>query len=449
MTAPLPPEPRPSLWSPLVVLGTILLVAGFVGVDAALGWVGTALALLFLAYLVRHLAFAVAAMRSAAGDVDDELPVVDEYRPPVTVLVAAHDEAVVIEALTASLLALEYPRDRLQVIVVDDRSTDGTGPMLDHIAAEDPGLTVVHRRRGERSGKSAALNAAIPFIRGEVTIVFDADHLPRPDVVWRLVRHFEDPHVGAAQGRCVIRNHAEVTLARAVAVDYLSGYMVNVYGRQALFELPAYGGANCAVRTDLLRELGGWNEASVTEDTDLTMRVVLSGRRVRYDVTAVDTEEAVSTFGRFWRQRYRWARGHQQVLRDYWRQVVRTPHLTRLEKVETLMFLAIFHVPVWCLFGLVLIVLRLLRIGDAAHGLDLVPVLTLLFAGPFVELGAGMLTAHAPRAVAWRVFRFVPLFFLFMLVTTRAWVEGIAGREYTWVRTERGGAPMTKTKVTT
>jgi hypothetical protein len=83
--------------------------------------------------------------------------------------------------------------------------------------------------------------------------------------------------------------------------------------------------------------------------------------------------------------------------------------------------------------------LRLIGIGDATPGLDLLPILTLLFAGPFMELAAGMLIAHVPRKVAWRMVRFVPLFFFFMFVCAKAWVEGVLGRTYTWVKTERMG----------
>ena len=78
------------------------------------------------------------------------------------------------------------------------------------------------------------------------------------------------------------------------------------------------------MRASTLRRLGGWNTDSVTEDTDLTLRVVLLGERVRYDITAVDTEEGATTLGRFIRQRYRWARGHQQVWRDYRSLVLRS-----------------------------------------------------------------------------------------------------------------------------
>jgi len=72
-----------------------------------------------------------------------------------------------------------------------------------------------------------------------------------------LVRHFQDPRVSAVQGRCIVRNSIQSKIARSIAIDYFSGYLVNEYGRQALFELPAYGGANCAVRASTLRELFG------------------------------------------------------------------------------------------------------------------------------------------------------------------------------------------------
>ena len=78
---------------------------------------------------------------------------------------------------------------------------------------------------------------------------------------------------------------------------------------------------------------------TVTEDTDLTLRVLLRGERVRYDVSAVDYEEAVVSAQRFWKQRYRWARGHQKCFRDYWWPMLRSEHLTLTEKFESVMFL--------------------------------------------------------------------------------------------------------------
>ena len=149
-------------------------------------------------------------------------------------------------------------------------------------------------------------------------------------------------------GRCVSERR-RVDGGRPVFVDFLSGYLVNEYGRQALFELPAYGGANCAVRMSTLRALGGWNEETVTEDTDLTLRLLLSGQRVRYDVTPSTTRRPWSP-PRFWTQRYRWARGHQQAWREF-AAVCAAGGCPRWRRSRRRMFLLSFHLPVFALAG--------------------------------------------------------------------------------------------------
>ncbi len=272
--------------------------------------------------------------------------------------------------------------------------------------------------------------------------MFDADHVPEPDSVGRLARHFRDPEVGAVQGRCVVRNPDDSGLARAVAVDYLSGYLVNAYGRQALFQLPAYGGANCAVRAATLRRLGGWNTDSVTEDTDLTLRVVLTGERVRYDVTAVDTEQAPTTLRRFWSQRYRWARGHQQVWRDLRRDVVRSKLLRLPEKIESLLFLLVYHVPVASFAGIVLLLLRLSGVGHRVTMFELLPLSALLFAGPFCELAGGLLAGRTRRKMVWTLVWMLPVFAVSILVCTKAWVDGLLGRPCCWVKTQRSASGL-------
>ena len=239
-----------------------------------------------------------------------------------------------------------------------------------------------------------------------------------------------------------MRNPDDSALARAVAVDYLSGYLVNEYGRQALFELPAYGGANCAVRASTLRRLGGWNTDSVTEDTDLTLRVVLTGERVRYDVTAVDTEQAPTTLRRFWTQRYRWARGHQEVWRNLHRDVMRSPHLRWPEKMETLLFLLVYHVPVASFLGIVLLFLRLAGVGHRITMFELLPLSALLFAGPFCELASGLLAGRVPRRLVWTLVWMLPVFAVSILVCTKAWIDGLLGRPCCWVKTQRSASGL-------
>ncbi|MBI1758899.1 MAG: glycosyltransferase family 2 protein [Actinobacteria bacterium] len=435
MSAPTPRGHRLALAGYLVA-GAVAGAA--VGVPTALGLLAGALNVVLLVFFFRHLAFAVAAARWAEPDLEAVLVGVGSFVPSVAVLVGCKNEELVVDTLVTALLELDYPADRLSIVVVDDGSADGTGPRLDAWAAANPRLRVLHRPPGSDGGKSGALNDAIAGLDAEITVIFDADHEPDRSVLRRLVRHFRDPRVGAVMGRCVVRNAADSPLASIVFVDYLSGYLVNEYGRQAVFELPAYGGANCAVRTATLRALGGWNPDTVTEDTDLTLRVLLHGQRVRYDPTAVDFEEAVISATRFWRQRYRWARGHQQCLRGFWRPVLRSRHLTLLERCETLAFLWVYHMPMLCGLGVVLSVLRAFGVGDPA-ALGLLPLSALLFAGPFTELSVGLVLGRVERRAAWRLVGFLPAFALTILVSTKAYLDGMWGRPYRWVKTARAG----------
>ncbi|MGY1600954.1 glycosyltransferase [Geodermatophilus sp. SYSU D00815] len=412
------------------------------GVDPVLGYLAGALNVVFALYFFRHLAFAVSAARWAGADLLAADVDLDGWAPPVAVFVGCKNEELVVDGMVTALLALDYPADRLTIVVVDDGSDDRTGELLDRRAAADPRLKVLHRAPGAGGGKSGALNDALAGVDAEVVLVFDADHEPDPYVLRRLVRHFRDPSVGAVMGRCIIRNGHESTMATTVFVDFLSGYLVNEYGRQAMFELPAYGGANCAVRMSTLRELGGWNPHTVTEDTDLTLRVLLRGQRVRYDVSAVDYEEAVVSARRFWTQRYRWARGHQKCFRDYWKPVLRSPHLSLVEKGESMMFLLGYHVPVLTGFGVLLSVLRAFGVGDQPI-IGLLPLSMLLFVGPLAELSVGLLVGRVERRAAWSLLGFLPAFALSIWITTRAYFDGMLGRPYTWVKTTRSGSVST------
>lgn len=424
-------------WTLLMWAAVATAAIGTLGPSGALRVASWAVTAVFVVYFVRHLMFAIAAARWAPRDLDPTPIGALAHYPTVSVLVACHDEELVVRSLIESLERLRYPKDRIEFVLVDDRSRDATGALLDELCATRAGFTVLHRDPDAPGGKSAALNDGLTVGHGEIVVVFDADHEPAPDTVLRLVRHFDDPRTAAVMGRCVIRNAQESRLSGVIAIDYVSGYLVNEYGRQAVFELPAYGGANCAVRRSVIDALGGWNPRSVTEDTDLTLRAVLAGGKVRYDPTALDTEESVSTYARFWRQRYRWARGHQQAWRDYRRHVCRSPALTVVQKIETLLFLLVFHVPVVAAGGLVLTGARLAGVGGS--GADVLPLTVFMFLGPMLELGTGMWVERPPRHHVLRLVYFFPAYVVHMAICTKAYVDGLLGRPYQWAKTNRSG----------
>lgn len=441
------PGPQGTGWVLLVIAGVSMIAVALFGIPACVAVLTIGLQAVFLLFFVRHLAFVAAAARGDARPPTGPEQVADDlaagHAPPLSVLVACHNEERVLDRLLGALGALEYPVGRLQLVLVNDNSSDATGEMLDRWAATDPRARVLHRPPGSTGGKSGALNRALRAVTGEIVVVFDADHRPHPDVLLRLARHFADPGVGAVQGRCRILNADESLVSELVEIDYLGGYLVNEFGRQAVFRLPAYGGACCAVRTSSVRAVGGWNEHTVTEDTDLTLRMALTGQRVCYDVTAVDEEEAVITLHRYWVQRYRWARGHQQAWRDFRGAVWRSRRLSVLEKIETTMFLLVFHLPVLAIVGLGLLIAGFAGVGTLGGVVDqaIAVLWTLLLLGPMLELSTGLLLSGAPRRKALVLVFFLPLFFLSMALCAKAWVDGMLGRPYTWAKTARSGDP--------
>ena len=122
--------------------------------------------------------------------------------PPVTVLVAAHNEEAVVADILKALLEVDYPADRLTIIPVNDRSTDRTREIIDEFADQHPRVVPFHRIGG-KPGKAAALKDAMGRVETEVVLVFDADYIPGKALIRQLVAPFFDPEIGAVMGRVV------------------------------------------------------------------------------------------------------------------------------------------------------------------------------------------------------------------------------------------------------
>ncbi|MFI1964308.1 glycosyltransferase [Streptomyces pathocidini] len=358
-------------------------------------------------------------------------------RHRVTVIVPCHNEESVVDRLVRSLLDLDYPRELLQLVIVDDGSQDSTLEKLSVWQKRHPDrLQVLHRPPGH-GGKSGALNHATRYATGEVIVVYDADHTPEPNALRYLAACFDNPRVGAAQGRCVIANGHDGILAQLVAVDYLGGYIIGEQGRSAYTGMPSYGGSNCAVRRSVLDDMGGWSERSLTEDTDLTLRVMLAGHEVQYEPDALDYEEAVTTPMAYWRQRRRWATGHQQVCRDYLPEILRHRGISPLQKLELVYYLVIYHLPLLSLFALVC------GLFVPVFPQELVPISValwpVLFYGPLMQLGVALVATRAPLRRYLLLPAYFPLYVLGLLIVAKAWVDGITGRAGGWAKTARSG----------
>jgi peptidoglycan/xylan/chitin deacetylase (PgdA/CDA1 family)/glycosyltransferase involved in cell wall biosynthesis len=229
-----------------------------------------------------------------------------EYLGPVSVIVPAYNEAANIAATVRSLVDSDYPW--VEVIVVDDGSTDGTRDIVRRL-----GLPGVHVVRQDNAGKPAALNTGIRLARGEILVLVDGDTVFEPDAVGRLVQPMRDALVGAVSGNTKVANRGGL-LGRWQHLEYVIGFNLD----RRLFDLarcmPTVPGAIGAFRRSALRDVGGVSAQTLAEDTDLTIAVIRAGWRVVYAPDAVAWTEAPASLRQLWRQRYRWCYGNMQAM---------------------------------------------------------------------------------------------------------------------------------------
>lgn len=315
--------------------------------------------------------------------------------PAVTVLIPAHNEEAVITHILQALLVADYPRERLRIMPVNDRSTDRTRELIDAFTRENPGQLRPFHRTGGIPGKSAALKDATALADTDILLVFDADYLPGTGLIKQLVAPFFDPEVGAVMGRVVPLNVGQNLLTRLLDLERSGGYQVDQQARMNLRLVPQYGGTVGGVRRSALESIGGWHEDMLAEDTDVTYRLLLAGWQTVYQNRSECYEEVPEQWEVRQRQIRRWARGHNQVLFRYWRQLLTARHIAPLQKLDGLLLLGVYLIPPLLLAGWVSAIL-LFYMGELPfHGV--LAVLAVAAYGTFGNFAAFFEVSAAVR----------------------------------------------------
>ena len=300
--------------------GDLLAVRADVGVFAALAGVAVLLTWLFFAAITLGIARAVVmaglAVSNARRERDRVVPPLSPGRRVSVIIPAFNEERVIVSSVAR---VLESADATIEVIVADDGSKDRTSAL---VAEAFGGDTRVRLLTLVNAGKAAALNRALAAATGEIVVALDADTQFEPDTIARLVRWFDDPQVGAVAGNAKVGNRVNL-VTRWQAVEYVTAQNVE---RRALAQFDAITvvpGAVGAWRRAALDAVGGYPEATLAEDQDLTIAVQRAGWRVVYDVDAVAWTEAPETFRALAKQRFRWAFGTLQCLWKH-RAILRT-----------------------------------------------------------------------------------------------------------------------------
>jgi cellulose synthase/poly-beta-1,6-N-acetylglucosamine synthase-like glycosyltransferase len=235
--------------------------------------------------------------------------------PHVTVQLPIYNERHTVERLLDAAAALDYPRERLEIQVLDDSTDDTRGIVeraLDRLRQQ--GVDAVHVTREERTGyKGGALAAGVATAKGEFLAVFDADFLPPRDFLRRVVPHFSDPAVGCVQTRWghVNRDYSLFTRVQALGVD--GHFVIEQTARSRAGLFLNFNGTAGVWRRACVADAGGWRGDTLTEDLDLSYRAQLSGWRIAYLPDVVVPAELPAQVSAYKRQQARWAQGSIQT----------------------------------------------------------------------------------------------------------------------------------------
>lgn len=243
------------------------------------------------------------------------MPGLDQY-PPVTVMIPAHNEEMVIERTVATMLALRYPKDKLTIMVINDASTDDTGMILDRLHEANPRIQVYHRHKPEGGrGKAAALNAAALRVTDDYIAIYDADNCPEPDsLLFLMARFMESPALAAAVGRFRCGNKSQNFLTRCVNIEGLCFQGIVQAGRHFLLKIAFLTGTNYVISRKALLAVGGWDEEALAEDSELSTRLYMENFRVDYVPYSQSWEQEPETMTVWMKQRTRWARGNNYAI---------------------------------------------------------------------------------------------------------------------------------------
>lgn len=304
--------------------------------------------ILVIIYVVRHFLFGLNRMFGRQRLYYNDIYTSD--MKSITVVIPMHNEEQVLSYVLDSLLECEYDRDLLEIIPINDNSTDRTKELLDEYHKKYEFIRPLHRDCPDR-GKPVGLNDAMEIAQGEIIIVFDADYRPAKNMLKQLALAFEDPEVGAVMGRVIPYNTNKNVLTRLLNLERSGGYQVDQQARYNLRTIPQYGGTVGGFRKDVLLETGGFNPMVLAEDTELTYRLYTSGWKVIYANSAECYEEAPETWDVRARQIRRWSRGHNQVLFRYLFKTITSKHMNLREKVDGSLLLCVYAVPFFMLLG--------------------------------------------------------------------------------------------------
>jgi cellulose synthase/poly-beta-1,6-N-acetylglucosamine synthase-like glycosyltransferase len=241
----------------------------------------------------------------------------EELLPFFSIVIPVKNEERVIDRLLNSISTLDYPQNKTEIIIVEDGSTDKTNDICITYAKEHVNVKVLNKTLS--TGKPSALNFGLTQAKGDIIAIFDADSVPARDALLSVVEYFEDPKVAAVQGRTASINPKENMLTQFISYEEAVWCEAYLRGKDTLNLFVHLKGSCQFIRRDVLEQLQGFDEAVLSEDMEISARIIENDYKIRYASDVVALQESPSNLKTLFKQRTRWFRGTIEVAFKYGR----------------------------------------------------------------------------------------------------------------------------------
>lgn len=408
---------------------------------------GLCLLLIFF-YSVLQLSLAIAYVRNKKNKNNSVKPVYDPATTPkVTVQLPMFNELYVAERIIETIAQFDYPKDKLQIQVLDD-STDETKDVIAKKVAEVAarGINIQHIHRVDRTGyKAGALDAAMDQVESDFIAIFDADFIPDADWLTKTMPYFQNENIGVVQTRWGHINKDYSLLTELQAFGLNGHFAIEQGGRNSAGHFINFNGTGGIWRKKCIEDAGGWEHDTLTEDLDLSYRAQIKGWKFQYLEDVVAPAELPITMSALKSQQHRWMKGGAECFRKMWKRLLFAKGVKFMDRVHGLSHL--FNSSVFIFILLVaLLSLVVLHIKDSFSDLNYV----IQYMGIFIVSTVFLMFYywHAYRDKTTNLFksfiRFVGRFFQFLIVSMGlslsnmvAVIEGYMGIKSSFVRTPK------------
>ena len=366
--------------------------------------------------------------------------------PTVLLQLPIYNERYVVERLLRCMAEMDYPKNKLSIQLLDD-STDETTEIAARVIAElrKKGIKIEHVRRPDRKGfKAGALDYGLGLDSSEFVAIFDADFLPRPDFVNKVVAYFADPNVGMVQTRWEHLNadYSLITRMMAFAID--NHFSVEHGGRQASDSFINFNGTGGMWRRKTIDDAGGWKSDTLTEDLDLSFRSQIKGWKFIFAENITTPSELPVQMSAVRSQQFRWTKGAaetgRKTLSNLWASDARllTKIVGSFHMLNSFIFLFLVG------FGLSAAVLPFLGMsGFSATAIFMNTAITLTMVASFFTYYTSQRSGdfgwknRSPLSLLYTTITFMAMATGLCLHCSRAVLEGLFGKQTAFVRTPK------------